>query len=225
VSTRFVAGLCVVLTAGAPIVSAQGPTPALPAARMDADPPPMAPRSPNDPMILAVRAMLEDRFALSVHRETREMDSYALVMARPDGTPGPALKPTTQDCERLMAAVRAGSPPPSQPESGVRCGVRTTNGRVLFGGSPMSMFTSGLSGQVGRIVVDRTGLTGGWDFELRFTPESRSAAPPGPELPPADANAPALFTAIEEQLGLKLQAIKGPVEVVVVDRAERPAPD
>jgi uncharacterized protein (TIGR03435 family) len=196
-------------------------------ARMDADPPPMPPGTPNDPMILAVRALLADRFRLSAHRETQERDIYALVMARPDGKPGPALKPTAQDCPKLQEAARAGGAPPAAAGGAppaVMCGVRQTFGRVIFAGSPLSMFTGGLAGQVGRVVVDRTGLTGGWDFELTFTPD-RGLAQPGAEPPPVEANAPSLFTAIEEQLGLKLQATKGPIDVVVVDRVERPTPD
>ena len=73
----------------------------------------------------------------------------------------------------------------------------------------------------GRIIVDKTGLTGGFDFDLEFTPEP--AAPGGqPPAAPADANLPSLFTALEEQLGLKLEATRGPVEVLVIDRVERP---
>jgi uncharacterized protein (TIGR03435 family) len=97
---------------------------------------------------------------------------------------------------------------------------------VLFGGSPLSMFATALAGPVGRVVVDRTGLTGAWDFELTFSGDPQRGLPsPGVEPPPDDPNAPSLFTALQEQLGLKLEATKGPVEVVVVDRVERPAPD
>ena len=84
----------------------------------------------------------------------------------------------------------------------------------------MSLFANNLAGQVGRVVVDRTGLTGGWDFELRFAP-----GPPRGPLPPVDPDAPSLFTAIQEQLGLKLESTKGPVEVVVIDSVDRPTPD
>jgi uncharacterized protein (TIGR03435 family) len=77
-----------------------------------------------------------------------------------------------------------------------------------------------------RVVVDRTGLTGGWDFELTYAPEPPARPlPPGVELPPFDPNAPSLVTAIQEQLGLRLQSTKDPVEVLVVDRIEQPTPD
>ena len=70
------------------------------------------------------------------------------------------------------------------------------------------------------MVVDRTGMTGSWDFELTFAPENR-----GPDAPPADPNAPSFFTAIQEQLGLKLESTKGPVEVLVIDSVEKPTED
>ncbi len=88
------------------------------------------------------------------------------------------------------------------------------------------MFASGISNQVGRAVVDRTGLTGSWDFELTFAAEPpRGPLPPGVELPPVDPDAPNLFTAVQEQLGLKLESTKGPVDVLVIERVERPMPD
>ena len=90
---------------------------------------------------------------------------------------------------------------------------------------PLSLFANNLSGQVQRVVVDRTGLSGGWDFEINYAPEQPVNPPPGVEFPAADPNAPSLFTAIQEQLGLKLQSTKGPVEVLVIDRVEQPTPD
>ena len=100
-----------------------------------------------------------------------------------------------------------------------------TPGRIAFGGLPISTFANGLAGQVGRVVVDRTGLEGNWDFELKFTAEPPAGLPPGTELPAPDPNAPSIFTALQEQLGLKLQATKGPVEVFVIDSVEQPIPD
>ena len=196
-------------------------------AKMEGDPPPVMPGTGPDPHMLAMRTLLAERFKLVIHRETRELDIYALVIARPDGKPAPALKPTTQDCEAMMEQARRGTlPPPPGPNSPVVCGTRGGPGRIDVGGMPMVTFANMLSGRVQRTVVDRTGLTGAWDFAITFAPESAPIpAPPGVELPPGDPTAPSLFTAIQEQLGLKLQSTKGPVEVLVVDSIERPTSD
>jgi len=196
-------------------------------AKMEGDPPPVMPGTGPDPHMVAMRTLLAERFKLAVRRETREMDIYALVLARPDGKLGPALKPTTQDCAAMIAAARGGPPPgpPPGPNSPVVCGMRGLPGRLVAGAMPMSLLASNLSGQVQRIVVDRTGLSGGWDFEITFAPERPLNPPPGVEFPPADPNAPSLFTAMQEQLGLKLQSTKGPVEVLVVERVEQPISD
>jgi uncharacterized protein (TIGR03435 family) len=196
-------------------------------AKMEGDPPPVMPGSGPDPHMVAMRTLLAERFKLAVHRETRQMDIYELVLARPDGKLGPALKPTTQDCAAMMAAARGGPPPGPAPgpNSPVVCGIRGLPGRLVAGAMPMALLASNLSGQVQRIVVDRTGLSGGWDFEITFAPERPLNPPPGVEFPAADPNAPSLFTAMQEQLGLKLQSTKGPVEVLVVDRIEQPISD
>jgi uncharacterized protein (TIGR03435 family) len=191
-------------------------------AKIDGDPQPVAPGAGIDPMQLALQALLVDRFKLKVHRETREMDIYALVMAKPGGSPGPALKPTTQDCAAQAAAARRGGPPPGPPKPGDPfCGIFGGPGRLRFGGLPASQLATALGGQSGRMVVDRTGLTGSWDFELNFAPEQRGQAP-GADAPAVDPNAPSFFTAVQEQLGLKLESTKGPVEVLVIDSVEQP---
>jgi uncharacterized protein (TIGR03435 family) len=193
-------------------------------AKLDGDPPPVAPGSGSDPLMLAMRALLTDRFKLKVHRETREGDIYALVMARPGGNRGPALKPSTQDCSPQGIQARRAAPPPTASGGvvSVACGMQMAPGRIGFGGLPLLSFVNGLSGQVERVVVDRTGLSGNWDFELTFAAERPAWLPPGEELPAADPTAPSIFTAIQEQLGLRLQAAKGPVDVLVIDHVERP---
>lgn len=192
-------------------------------AKMEAPPASVIPFIPGsttpNPMQLALRHLLEDRFKLRTHRETREMDIYALVMARPGGGPGPGLKPTTQDCSKAVEAQRPGAPPPGAPGQPF-CGISGSPGRVKFGGLPASSFATALAGPAGRMVVDRTGMTGSWDFELTFAPENR-----GPDAPPADPNAPSFFTAIQEQLGLRLESTKGPVDVLVIDSVEKPTED
>ena len=101
----------------------------------------------------------------------------------------------------------------------VACGLRNASGRITSGGFGFAEFLSALSVQTGRAVLDRTGLSGKWDLHVEYAP-----APVPPGVAP-DANRPDLFTALQEQLGLKLEATTGPVQVFVVDRLERPTPD
>jgi uncharacterized protein (TIGR03435 family) len=105
-------------------------------------------------------------------------------------------------------------------------------GRMNVGGMPMSNLAQSLSPMVGRIVLDKTELAGAYDFELTYSPEGIGSPFPGggPPLlngaPPAvDPNLPTIFTALQEQLGLKLDSQRGPVEVVVIDRVEQPIAD
>ena len=101
-------------------------------------------------------------------------------------------------------------------------------GKLNAGGMAMSNLATALAPQVGRIIIDKTELTGNYDFELTYAPEAIGAGGPplingGPV--PVDPNTPTLFTALQEQLGLKLDAQRGPVDVVVIDRLEQPAAD
>jgi uncharacterized protein (TIGR03435 family) len=171
---------------------------------------------------LALRSLLAERFKLVVHRETREFPMYALVMARADRKPGAMLKPSSIDCSPQATQARVAAVQAGKPLSGV-CGRRVTSGLIQFGGRPLSEFAQALSisPDIGRSVVDRTGLTGTWDFELTFTPDRLPQRLPGQEPPAFDPNGPSLLTALQEQLGLKLESIRGPMEVLVVDRVER----
>jgi uncharacterized protein (TIGR03435 family) len=192
------------------------------------------PPGPNGPLPLMVRALLGERFKLVVHNETREMSIYALVLARSDGRRGPQLNPAAVDCA-AMRGRPGGGPPPTPPAPGERmpCGMRMTPGNISGGGMTMAQLASALGRMpaVNRIVQDRTGLTGGFDFDLTWTPDQMPQLPPGglppgaPPLPPIDPNGPSLFAAVQEQLGLKLESTRGAVEVVVVDRAEQPTED
>jgi uncharacterized protein (TIGR03435 family) len=195
-------------------------------AKLEGNPEFPMPGAGPDPIQLALRTLMADRFKLQVHHETREMDIYALVMVKP-GVPGQALKPSTTDCAaQIKAGPRAGGPPPPVPPSGVvPCSIMGTPGMIRFGGFPISQLTTMLGGQSGRMVVDRTGLTGNWEFELRFAAEQRGQPPPGANPPPADPDAPSIFTALQEQLGLRLESTKGPVEVLVIDHVEHPTED
>ena len=194
-------------------------------AKFEGDPPPVRPGTGADHLMLATRTLLAERFNLKVHRETRQLDIYALVMAKADGKPGPALKTAADDCSPDAIAARRGAPPPA-PGTGPVCGMQMFPGRVRFGGYPLSLFASLISNQVGRMVVDRTGLAGNWDFEMTYAPPpSQGPAPPGAQPPPIDPDAPDLFTTVREQLGLKLDATKGPVEVLGIDSVEAATPD
>jgi uncharacterized protein (TIGR03435 family) len=106
--------------------------------------------------------------------------------------------------------------------------MRITPGLMVMGGTPMAQFATVLSNVVQRVVLDRTQLAGAFDFRLSWTPDTipQGAPPPGaPALPPADPDGPSLFAALQEQLGLKLESTRAPLEVLVIDRAERPTPD
>jgi uncharacterized protein (TIGR03435 family) len=191
-----------------------------------------------DQMNLMLRSLLADRFKLVVHTEQRDMPIYSLVKARDDGQLGPAMTPTTIDCAASgrgrgappppAAAPRAGGPPPG-PLAG--CRVMIAPGRLELTGQPVSQLASLLGNQVGRPVFDKTGITGGYDFVLSFLPDAGRGGPVGPPppgappLPPIDPDAPSLFTALQEQLGLKLESGRGPVEVVVIDSVEPPTED
>ena len=196
-------------------------------------------RSPDGPpreLFLMIRSLLQERFKLKTHIETRELQVYELVMARADKALGPQLRQST-DCDAVMAAVRAGAPPPArQANQPPPCGAMRGPARVLAAGIPMEQFANMLAlvmadanGPAGRddarMVIDKTGLSGRFAFTLTWTPERipDSAAPPG--VPPIDPNGPALVTALQEQLGLKLQSARSRMDVVVIDSVEQPTPD
>jgi uncharacterized protein (TIGR03435 family) len=170
-------------------------------------------------LLMMMRTMLADRFQLVVHNEKREMPVYAIVLARPDGRFGPQLKRSELDCNALAEAIKRGeaTPPPRSPDRPF-CGTRTGAGTIMTSGVQMADFARNLSPSTGRIVLDRTGLTGPFDIELKFTPDPLR---PGVGDPATDV--PSLFVAIQEQLGLKLEAVRAPVDVLVIDSAERPS--
>jgi uncharacterized protein (TIGR03435 family) len=199
-------------------------------ARMEGDPPPPAVGSTKpDPVMLALQTLLAERFTLSVHWETHDLQIYALVLARADGKLGPNIRSAAVDCTAAAvasaAAAKEGKPLNPNTADRVSCGMRNSNGRIMFGGYPMSFFALGLANEVGRTVTDRTGLAGKWDFELTYT-RDRVRQPDITNSPPADdPDGASLFTALQEQLGLKLESTKGPVRLLVIDRIEQPTPD
>jgi uncharacterized protein (TIGR03435 family) len=178
------------------------------------------------PLFAMVRAMLEDRFQLKTHDEQRERPVYALTLARRDGTLGPRLTRSTIDCTAVMRDQVQGKRPEPTPAGLLPCAIRPAPGRLQGSALSLEGFAGVLSSLVGRPVIDRTGLSGNFDVDLEFTPElvqglagAPAAAPP----PPARSDLPSVFTAVQEQLGLKLESTRAPVDVLVIDRAERPS--
>jgi uncharacterized protein (TIGR03435 family) len=174
------------------------------------------------------RAMLADRLKLQAHYETRERSGYNLVFARADKHLGPQFQPATLDCTR-----------PPEPLSGAlnekrieefsmsRCGVMmmmSAATQALFSGSvPMNTLARTLSSSAGRPVVDRTGLAGSYSVKLNFARDAPFPIPGGGTAAPAQTDeAPSLFTAVQEQLGLKLESTTVQGQVLVVDHIERP---
>lgn len=195
-------------------------------AKINGDPPPTPPGT-ADAMAIATRALLADRFKLALRRETREIDVYQLVRANRDGSVGKGMRPSTVDCLAIQRAADEAAkggpsvPSPNTPDRLV-CGLRISVGRIQLGGRPMMMLTNALTVITQRRVVDHTGLTGDWQFDISFNPPP---PPPGIELPPPDPDAASLFTVLQEQLGLKLEAARMPMPVMVVDRVDRPVED
>ena len=185
-----------------------------------AKPPADAPQA-EERMQLMLRSLLEDRFKLVARKETREMPVYELVVARIDGQLGPQMRRSGDECGAAARARAAGSAPPPQSQGGF-CGTRAGNGNVSMRGVPLSNFVRNLGGMTGRFVIDKTGLTGPYDLDLQWTPDPSAAAGAPPQ---AVGDGVSLFAAMQEQLGLKLEAKRAPVAVLIIDSAERPTED
>jgi uncharacterized protein (TIGR03435 family) len=175
------------------------------------------------PQILAMlRTLLADRFKLVAHMERRELPVYVLTLARSDGSLGPRLQRAQLGCaaQSGRASAKAAAPAPSP-----SCGMQ--KGRNLLNASGMTIDTvilHGLSPLLDRVVVDETGLKGEFDLTLEWGAEQVLRAGDVGDPRPAALGA-SMFTAIEDQLGLKLQSGRRPVEVLVIDSVERPTPD
>jgi uncharacterized protein (TIGR03435 family) len=179
---------------------------------------------------LMTQSLLEDRFKLKSHLETRELPIYLLVLARPDGTLGDRIKPSTTECKAITPPPGAppppppppgGAPPGAPPQCPSMLGMGAISGRQLS----IDRLADTLAPYANRKIVNRTNLTGLFDLDLRWLPDLLPFVPAGAPPPPTDPDAPPLMTALQEQLGLKLDASRGPVEVLVIDHAEKPTPD
>lgn len=157
-----------------------------------------------------VAAILTERFGLKVHPETKQLPVYELTVWKD----GPKFK------ESVAQPVDPGADPKG-PKTMGRGSVMTSNGDFTSVGVPISSMVTVLANELNRTVIDKTGLAGAYDLHLKWTPERAAAAGAENGQQAADA-APPLFTALQEQLGLKLVATKGPVETLVVDHVEQP---
>ena len=147
-----------------------------------------------------VQSLLEDRFSLVARKERRDMRVFTLTVARKDGRLGPKLARCDLDnppAPRLVAEPRGG--------------------RVAFQGcGPISSLANVATGLLGAVVLDKTGLNGGWGYEVAYAAENAA------ERVVPDPNVVPFPTALEEQLGLKLESGRGPVDVLVIDSVQQP---
>jgi uncharacterized protein (TIGR03435 family) len=169
-----------------------------------------------------LQALLADRLKLTVHRETKDLPVYALVIAKN----GPKLQ-KARPGDTYADGFKGIDGLPAGPHNMVLRG----RGEFRAQAQPISALARALSHALGRPVLDRTGLTGEYDIALQWTPESQTPMFKGTEegqqnsgsRPSADSSGPSIFTAIQEQLGLKLESQKGLAEVLVIDHVEKPS--
>ena len=161
------------------------------------------------------RRMFEERMKLKGHVEERERDVFALVLARSDGRVGPQLTPSTLDCNAPRPPRAPDTPPAEPPEA--RCGMTFGRTEIVSGGITLDLLVGSLSGLAGGQVFNRTGLKGFYAVRLRFAPDA------GQNVEPRADDPPQFTTAIQEQLGLKLQPETMRLPVFVVDSIERPS--
>jgi bla regulator protein blaR1 len=168
---------------------------------------PSVPVDPSvpDTMSLMVQSLIEDRFQLKMHRETREQPVYELVVAK-----GGSKMKLSDDQTPVQPPQRGGEP------AARRNSIRTGRGDLEATGIQFGIFVNVLSQQLGRPVVDKTGLAGFYDFRLQWTPQLTPQ-------PDSDSSGPTIFTALQEQLGLRLESAKGAVEVIIIDGIQKPS--
>jgi uncharacterized protein (TIGR03435 family) len=156
-----------------------------------------------------LKSLIKERFHARVHLEERETQSYALMLVNKDGKLGPAIHPTTHDCPK-----------------DADCGVHNRGGFVIATGVTMDEIARAFSNfnLVDGPAQNATGFTGQFDFKLEYTPPVPSAPEQVDPRPNTDFIS-TFLTAVQEQLGLKLQREKRMVEFVVIDHVERPTPD
>jgi len=166
------------------------------------------------------RGLLVDRFRFAAHVERREMDVHTLTLARSDGTLGPGLRRSDVNCDQAIAEARkrnlAGErPAPPPPGERPKCGAVGGISQMTGGATQLVNLVNMLAQALGKPVVDKTGLTGRFDIDF-------VAVPPGAREGSVPASLSPISTALEDQLGLKMQTGRGSVEVLVIDRLEKP---
>jgi uncharacterized protein (TIGR03435 family) len=175
------------------------------------------PETPATRRMLMLRAFLADRMKLVVRTESREMEAFALVVARSDRRLGAQIRPSSVDCVAVRAS-RGGATAPATPDGQrPQCGALSRLGFISAGGVTMAELAANILRPAGRPVTDRTGLPGGYDFDLKWVPDDvrRAAARP--------IDGPSFVVALEEQLGLRLENTRTAMEFVVVESVQRPA--
>jgi len=184
----------------------------------------LAPEMRMEQVRLMLRQLLEERFKLKIHHETKELPVYALTVVKSGSklTPSAGLPPTPATDK---PAAGAGPPDANRKLPPGWNGIRLMGrGQMEGKRATTAMLSSVFDSQPeigGRLILDKTGLTGKYDFTLKWTPDAGIAT--GDAGAPADPSVPGLFTAMQEQLGLKLDATKGPVDTIVIDSAEKPS--
>ena len=161
-----------------------------------------------------LQQLLVERFQLKTHLEKREQAVFTLALARPDGRFGPGFQQSTVSCQN--ATGRGHGAPASAP-----CTSKFGDGAIRAIGYSMPSLVASLSSIVDSVVIDQTRLSGTFDVELQWKPEPLEGGDAAAALDPR----PSIFTAVQEQLGLKLEPGRAPVDVVVVENVERPTPD
>jgi uncharacterized protein (TIGR03435 family) len=175
-----------------------------------------------------LQRMLRERFALRAHFESRNAEGYDLVLARTDRGLGPLLKPAALDCEPFLTGRRPMTESGVDQDGQMRCAARiSAAGSIVtqqLNGARLSRLITSLENLLARSVVDKTGLQGSFNLELTFSTEGLSATNRA-QTPSGSPEGPALVTALEEQLGLRLVPAPTRIEILVIDAVERPTPD
>ena len=167
--------------------------------------------APDDQVRLMFQSLMEDRFKLKAHRETRDMPEYELAIAKDKSklVPSHGDEPMTVTIEEKRI---------TQPPGTCTTSMWREGSHLICHAAPMEKIIAQVSGSTQTPVVDRTGLTGTYDLNVLYVPDDR-------RLNAETESGPSLAAALQEELGLKLEKGKGPVEVLVIDHLEKPSPN